>query len=168
MSDRRQLKRLHARHREIIRRTAIGQKQVEIAEALNITPQNVSDTLRDEMGKAALSIIVDGRDNTVKKMQDQILEMVPSAIDVMQRMMTEDVQENLQLRAAIEVIDAAGVKKVEPQGHLHLHMTGDDIADIKKEAYDIWKEEEEVIDVHFANTEDASQNSEVASGSDSG
>jgi len=74
------IKQLWQRSHEIVNLAAMGYKQVEIAEILNVTPQTVSNTLNSELGKEKLSEIREARDNEAKMVAEKIRVLTKRAL----------------------------------------------------------------------------------------
>lgn len=123
---------LNARHREMIRLHALGYKGVQIANILGITPQNVYDTLNSPLAQSFLQEIEDARNGSVQDVRERLQEMSPIAAETMLDLLNSDSERN-RFKAAKTVLEMTGQKPGETHNHNHVHLTKDDIEDIKRE-----------------------------------
>lgn len=123
---------LNARHREMIRLHALGYKGVQIASILGVTPQNVYDTLNTPLAQAFLQEIEQARNGSVQDVRERLQEISPLAVEVVLDVMQNGSESN-RLKAADKVLDKTGQKPGETVNHNHVHLTKEDINDIKKE-----------------------------------
>lgn len=131
------LRQLNAVHMEILRRHFVGQKSVEIAEALGLSPVTVSYTINNPLAVEILEQMQSGALASVQNVQERLKALAVDAVDVLEEMVTEpSAPPALRVRAAQDVLDRAGhgaVKKVE--GRLvHGLFTSDEIAAIVQQA----------------------------------
>ncbi|KKN53579.1 hypothetical protein LCGC14_0600750 [marine sediment metagenome] len=136
---------LQERHKEILRRLALGESREQVAIMLGITPAVVSYTANSSLGKAQLAVLQNGRDDTVKEISEQIKDLLPRAIEVMDGALHGkiDLDEGANvtigqsIKAAQDILGRGGhVAPTRVQGH-HLHehkLTADDITKIKERA----------------------------------
>lgn len=123
---------LNARHREMIRLHALGYKGVQIANILGVTPQNVYDTLNTPLAQAFLQEIEEARNGSVQDVRERLQEISPLAVETVLDVMQNGSESN-RLKAADKVLDKTGQKPGETVNHNHVHLTKEDINNIKKE-----------------------------------
>jgi len=126
-------------HHEIIRLVLMGHKPAEIAEALNITPQTVSNTVNSPLGQAKLRLMRAERDQSSVNVAAVIQDLQGDALSVVKEFVSPDGKnkdDKLRLRAAFDLLDRGGhgAPKVIRAEHMHAHLTADDIKEIKERA----------------------------------
>lgn len=126
-------KKLNAKHREIIRLTALGYKGVMIAKMLSVTPQTVYNITNSPLGESLLQEIENARTGNVKDVRDRLQEASPLAVELVVDIMSDGKSEKNKLRAALKVLEMTGHKPGENHQHVHTHLSKDDIDDIKEE-----------------------------------
>ena len=84
------IKQLWQRSHEIIGLALQGLKQVEIAKALNITPQCVSNTLNSTLGQNKLSEMREKRDEGIIDVSKRIAELQAKALRVYEEIFDQD------------------------------------------------------------------------------
>jgi len=122
---------LNARHREMIRLHALGYKGVQIANILGVTPQNVYDILNSPLGQSFISEIQEARTSSVQDVQNRLQEFSPLAAELVLDIMNEGVKESNRLKAGLKVLEMTGHKPGDTVNHNHVHLTKEDIEDIK-------------------------------------
>jgi len=140
-----QLTELTALHYEILRRLSIGEKPINIAVDLDISPQTVSNVKRTVLARAKMSALVTLRDKEYMKANKRMADLLPKAVDIVKLLVdsgTSIARENpeLALKIATNAMKLAGFSPTaEKQGgpkHLHLHnhkgATAEDLAEVRK------------------------------------
>jgi len=128
-------------HHEITRRLVIGQKNVDIARALSITPQTVSNVKNSPIVQEHMSIMRGVRDADTIDLAKEIKEIAPVALELLKDIIKGDndgAQASINLRAK----EANGMLARVGHGIPHriqsesvsLHLTSEDISDIKQRA----------------------------------
>lgn len=142
-----QIKQLWELHHEILRRLVIGQKSVEIARDLNVTPAVISYVKNSEVGRRQLSLMRSAADVTAVDIAGRIKELAATAVEVMAQGLDDTNPMALRMKAACDVLDRAGfgAPKVLRTENIHAHLTAEDISQIKQRA----KSEGVVIDAIF-------------------
>ena len=147
------MKTLQERHKEILRRLAIGQSKGNIARDLGVTTAMVRYVFRSTLGSDYLNFISDGRDQSAKSVQDQIAELAPDALSVIRETisgkmtmylpdeenpeeLTEvevPVPQKLRMDAARDILGRAGyVPPTKVTGEItHAHTTAEIVAAAK-------------------------------------
>jgi len=74
-----QIQELRERHQEILRRALLGEKYVDIAAALSITPKNVSDVVNSDLGKEQLELMQTARNSGAVDITQDIAAVAPSS-----------------------------------------------------------------------------------------
>lgn len=133
-----QIQELWEVHHEINRRLIMGQKAVEIAAALNITPAVVSYTRNSAIGLQELRIMRGARDKSAIDVTKRIRSITPDAIDVLEELMNdgEDTPKSLRVRIAQDILSRGGhptVSKVTG-GFMHGVFTSEDVEKLKERA----------------------------------
>ena len=132
-----QIKQLWSRHEEINRRLLLGQKSKDIANDLNISEATVSYTKNSKLAQKELGIMKAARDANSVDVAQQIQEIAPQALEILEEIMQGDeTQQSLKAKVATDLLDRAGYtppKKVLGMV-AHKHFTGDDIEKIKARA----------------------------------
>lgn len=96
-------------NREILRLIALGWKDREIAEKLNITPQTVSNTRNSTLGKRQLAIIRGARDAETFSVMKKVDELLPKAFKVYEEILESEGISSLKKQTADTVVkDLAG------------------------------------------------------------
>lgn len=130
-----ELEKLWPIHREILRRSFVGQKNVDIARALGVTTAMVSYTLNCELGKRQLARMQrDGHSNVVD-ISERLAEISPQALGVIEETINDpDEAKKLRTDLAKDVLDRAGFGAVKKfQGQVaNAIITSEDIADMKR------------------------------------
>lgn len=129
-------------HHEIARRVLVGQKNVDIAEALGCTPQTVSNVRNSPIVKHRLAQLQRARDGRAVDFAREIEARVPRAFEILDEALNDDTGEvplSMRLKEANLILDRK--EKLEGIGqqrafHLHAHLTADDIEALKRRAID--------------------------------
>lgn len=112
-----QLSELTARHQEILRLSAMRFTNEEIAEKLDVCVATVSKTLHCELGIARSAELQGHEDEKVQESIRKLKELLPQCVEVYESLLKGERKEksqispSLQLRAAGEVMDRAGIPK---------------------------------------------------------
>lgn len=136
---------LQARHREMLRRLAVGQDRQSIAKDLGISTATVTYTQHSALGQAQLALLQNGRDSAVIDISEQIQDLLPKAIKVMEGALNgyiephknSNVTPGQKINVAKDILGRGGhVAPTRVQGQIeHNHkLTADDIAGIKERA----------------------------------
>jgi DNA-binding MarR family transcriptional regulator len=105
---------LYAINKEILRRLAIGQKPKDIASALGIARQTVSNTANSELGRAHMSVLQVARDANSVDISRAILETTPESLAILQEIQSnEDTPRALKASVAFGILDRAGYGKTK-------------------------------------------------------
>lgn len=126
------VQRMNARHREMIRRIMLGQTNVEIARALEVTPQNVSDVKNSPIVKAKIEHMQNILDAETLDVSTRIQEMSKDAVEVYYELMHGAEREETRRMIAKDVLDKAGFKAADK--HVHAHLQGDQIDEMVERA----------------------------------
>lgn len=133
-----QIEQLWDIHHEILRLALMGNKSVDIAAHLGISPVLVSYTLRSPLAARQLEGMHADRDKKAIRIAEEIQKLAPRAVEVMEELM-EDPLPNIKLSAAKDILDRAGytaVQRVKAEVQ-HTHFTSEEIGEIKQRAKDI-------------------------------
>lgn len=123
---------LNARHREMIRLHVLGYKGVQIANILGVTPQNVYDTLGTDLAKSFIQEIEEARNSSVQDVRERLQEFSPLAAETILDLMDSS-SDTVKYKSAKTILEMTGQKPGESVNHNHIHLTKEDIEDIKKE-----------------------------------
>lgn len=128
-------------HHEIARRIVIGQKNVEIAEALGVSAQMVSNVRNSPVVQEHISIMRGARDADTVDLAREIKEIAPEALTLLKDIIKGDDQGQgaplgLRARTAENMLARVGhgVPKVVKSENVHAFLTTEDIEDIKRRA----------------------------------
>ncbi len=137
-------------HHEIARRLVLGQKNREIAKALGITPQTVSNVKCSPVVQEQMAVLGGARDAEVMDLKQEIEEMVPDAVYLLGDIIRAEGQgqgASLTLRAKEANNMLARVGHGVPQRvqseNVSIQLTSADIKDIKQRALS----NDDVIDI---------------------
>ena len=130
------------RYQEIARRIFLGQKNVAIANDLDLTPQTVSYVRNSEMVQEKLKGMQLAADKDAVNIQSRIKELAPAALELMEsaiktgKVGQETIPAALRLSSAEKLMDRAGhaAPKEVRNLNLHGHFTSEDIEGIKARA----------------------------------
>ena len=139
-------------HNEICRRLALGQKAVDVAREMNISPQTVSNVRNNPLARARIDALMEARDKEVEDIVMTVRAMAPTALEVLQRTMEVGMSGDLQekdsrkdaISAAKEILGHAIPKKVEAEV-LHGHLTLEQIERMKAAAAEERRSQEQEI-----------------------
>lgn len=119
-----QIERMWEVHQEICRRVLLGQKNTEIAEDLNVTPQMVSYTRNSALVKDKLEAMTAAADANTVDIAQRIREIAPRALEVMTDLMDDtNTAAAVRIRTAMDLLDRAGhgaVKKIQTDSTTHI------------------------------------------------
>lgn len=136
------LQSLKQRHYEMISLHVIGAKNVDIAEALNVTAQNVSDVLNSPLAQRRIRAIRQERDSNYSDIQKRIQEIQPLAVDIMeQAMVSEEVPWSTRKSAAKDMLEMGGHKA--PDKRPVETITPEQLSKIKEKANAVEEQEQE-------------------------
>lgn len=148
------LQSLKQRHYEMISLHVLGAKNKDIAEALNVTPQNVSDVLNSPLAQRRVRAIREERDSNYADIQKRIQEIQPLAVDIMeQAMISEDAPWATRKSAAKDMLEMGGHKA--PDKRPVETITPEQLSQIKDKADAVEAQEQE-----FAEAEVIEESSE--------
>lgn len=129
------------RHKEIARRIALGQKNTEIALALGVTEQSISQVRNSPVVQEKTADLQAQMDGVAIDVGKRIRELAPLALKTLENILTDEedtIPLSLKFKTATDLLDRAGhsaIRKV--QGNvLHGHFTKDDLEEIKQLARD--------------------------------
>jgi hypothetical protein len=131
---------MHDLHKEIARRLLIGQKAIDIASDLNITPATVSYTRNSPIVQRQLDLMHGARDADAVDFAVDIKRTAGKALVLLEDIIDGDVNGEpinigLRLRAAVDALDRH-IPKVQVQKNFHAHFTAEDIEELKRRARD--------------------------------
>lgn len=145
---------LQERHREILRRLALGQAPKEIATSLSITPQVVHYVKNSHIGKRELGLIQGARTADAIEVTNQIQELAPEALDTLESLMGDEKESPGSLRAkiAIDILDRAGHGAVKKQLNVSHHLSQEDIDDIKMRSKEVGRDNGIIVDAEVVSS----------------
>ena len=103
-------KELHQRNHEILNLHSCGMKNTQIAQALDVTPQTVSNTVNSSLGQEKLTIMRGAKDHKALAIMDRIEQMADKALNTLEYILDDDEQASLSLkqRVAMNVLGDLG------------------------------------------------------------
>jgi hypothetical protein len=131
---------MHDLHKEIARRLLIGQKAVDIAKDLGITPATVSYTRNSPVVKRQLELMHGARDADSVNFSEDIKRAAGKALVLMEDIIEgevdgESINIGLRLRAAVDALDRHIPKvAIQKSFNSHLVLTAEDIEALKHRA----------------------------------
>jgi len=132
-------------HHEIARRLLLGQKNVEVAAALNCSAQIVSDVKNSPVVKEKLALMRAARDAGTINLAREIADLAPIALQRIKEAIETGVVLDKEVSAAGILKEANGlldrdqgraVQRVDTR-NLHGHFTMEDIERIKEKAKEL-------------------------------
>ncbi len=108
------VKKLHYRHHEIARLLLLGWGNKQIAEALSVTPQHVSDMRKDPLLQRRMTVLTERRDVDAVNVEKRLKEEAPASLDTLLEVRDDvDSGRSLRARVALELLDRAGHGKMQ-------------------------------------------------------
>ena len=127
------LQELKTHHREVARLRFEGLSPKDIAERTDSPIQTVYSILRDPLCKSYLDGLHDKADSTTIDVRRKLAEMNTQALDTLKWLLTSgDIPPSVQLGAAKDVLDRNGYKPPERHEHLSVHLTAEDILELRQ------------------------------------
>lgn len=129
-------------HQEIIRRLVLGQKNVQIAEELGLTPMLVSNVKNSPIVQDQVAIMQGARNAYTVDIAREIREFAPKALEVLKKVVSGEgwdgppISAALKAKVAGDLLDRAGhgaIRNINMQS-VHAHLTKEDIEAIKQRA----------------------------------
>lgn len=126
------------RHHEMIRLMVLGWGNQEIASALGVTPQNVSDVRNSGIVRDRIAVLEAARDAATIDIAREIQEEAGASLNLLRDIRAGRIEASIGLRASIakDLLDRAGyspVKKIQGE-IINAHLTREDLEEIKKRA----------------------------------
>lgn len=149
------LKELRARHKEIARRAVLGQKGVDIARDLGLSPIWVNSLLRHNGEiKEYITELEEGCDRNVADIGGRIKELQPKALELLEKVLEQEQLDGVPLKpdtrvaTAKHVLSMGGNSPITKATSLNASysLTSDDIEVLKKRSLDA-----DIIDVEEAD-----------------
>lgn len=135
-----QIEQLWDIHKEICRRIALGQKNVDIAKELGVTEVMVSYTRNSTLGIQQRELLHAREDERVVSLGVRIKEMAPKALDVLEQILDNageiPIGPKLQAKVAESILDRAGYGAIQRSRNENVitHLTREDIDELKQRA----------------------------------
>jgi len=130
------LKELQTQHREIARLKFAGCKAAEIATRTNTPITTVRNILSDPICKAYISKLNDAADVEVISVRKRLIQMNSMSLNAIEEILNpiNGVSPSVVLAAAKDNLDRTGHQIVQKHQNISVHLTKDDINDIKQRA----------------------------------
>ena len=143
-------------HHEIVRRLVLGQKNTEIAKALNVTPVMVSYTRNSKVVQKQLDLMSAARDADTLDIAIRIRENGPAALTLLEdiigdRGATYGIA--LAARTAESMLDRGGYAAPRKIDAVVAHFTKDEIEELKRQAVESSKDSGMIIDGEIEEVE---------------
>ena len=107
-----EIQKLQDRHREILRRLAVGESPKQIALDLNITVAMIRYTKNSALGKRELSLMHGARNGSVIEVSEHIKNIAPKALQVLEKVVnggiTSESPDLRQINVSKDILDRAG------------------------------------------------------------
>lgn len=133
----RDIQKLHSRHKLILRLRVLGRTNVQIAQILGMSAEHISTIVNSPVFMEEEQRLHRDSDKGVVAVQSQIGRLMPLAVDVFERILTEeepDVSLKERMVAATEILDRGGAAKVHKTQNTVAVLTEHDIMRIKERA----------------------------------
>jgi hypothetical protein len=132
------VKQLWDSHAEMVRRIALGQNNIEIAEALGVTPQTVSNIKNSPLAKEKVEELQNSMDERVRDIHKRIQALQPEALDALEGVLRgqydNDPHPVLKTKVATTLLAMGGNGPVQKVHSLNEHVTREDIEKLKERA----------------------------------
>ena len=159
-----EIQRLQARHREILRRLALGEAPQDIAADLGITRHVVTYTQNSQLGREQLEELNDSRDETVKTINGRIQQLQPKALDILAGALDgkvpvvdgANINVATQVKVAQDMLGRGGhVAPTRVQGLVaHEHkLSAEDIDKIKQKAFELGRQDGQIAESTVTDAE---------------
>lgn len=130
---------------EVARRLLLGEKNVDIAKAMNITPQQVSSIRNSPVVKDKLTLMSAARDVGCIDLATEIMNLAPIALKRIQEVIEtgivlgREASANEILRESNSILDRHLGKATQTINtrNLHAHFTAEDLDRIKQKAVEL-------------------------------
>lgn len=133
-----ELRKLHARHRHILRLHALGWRNVDIANEVGMTPQAIGVVVNSEIGQMVIQDMQTQLDREALDVQGQLTRNALISEQFLGRIVDGSEPANVGLRAKVcmDQLDRAGFPKAVKSINLDLHgrITAEEIQEIKEQA----------------------------------
>jgi len=103
-----ELKHIKPLHRELARRIALGQRPVDVAHELGMSPEHASIICRSPVFQRELARLEEMRDKGVTSVEAAYQEIAPVALEQLERTMYKTKSESLKTKIAFGILDRAG------------------------------------------------------------
>ena len=126
---------LWERHREIIRRLVAGDMQVDIARDMEMTQGRLSIICNSPAFKSELQRLSAGADDNARDVSARIKELSIDAMTILENAILDpagNIPIRLKTDIARDVMDRAGFGAVKKMQVTDVHLTSDDIADLRR------------------------------------
>jgi hypothetical protein len=126
-------------HYEIARRIALGEKSVDIAEALGVSAQTVSNVKRSPAIEKHVEVLRGAMDADTIDLGRRIQEIAPLALDLLEDVIKgngdgQNASIGQRIKVADKHLDRAGYSPVRKFEGAMAHLTAEDIENIKERA----------------------------------
>ncbi len=126
---------LNAMHQEMLRMALVGEKYSAIADALGVTNQTVTYVLNSNLGRRALQTMEAARNASTVDVANQIMEMQPKALAVLDEIMDDkDSGAAQRVKVALGILDRTGMgvtKNINMANVNNGFFDENDLSDIK-------------------------------------
>lgn len=144
---------LKAQHREVARLKFEGFPPTEIATQTGLALSTVRGILCDPLCKAHIDQLNDKADSSVVDVRKKLAEMNVDALNVIEEILTyAEAPYTVRLKAAHDVLDRNGYATQQRVNHAHLHLSTDELSQIKaraREAGAVSLEHDDSIDADY-------------------
>lgn len=119
---------LNERHKELLRRIALGERQQDAARQMGITTRMASYVRNSPAGQAYLRELVDGRDASARDIAAQLYRLAPSAVATLEAALRGELGgsavDMFRFKAAEAVLDRCGYARMAKQDVTVTKYTG--------------------------------------------
>jgi hypothetical protein len=130
-------KQLWDHHNEMIRRSILGQSNIEIAAAMGMTPQQVSNVLNSTLAREKAAALGAEADERVVDIAERIRAFTPRALTVLEEIIEgkgefEGASAALRGKHAEQYVARGGYGAIQKVHSMSLHATREDIESFKQ------------------------------------
>lgn len=128
------IKNIWERQGEMIRRTALGLSNKEVADEIGCSAQTVSNVRNSPLGRAKLAELTARLDEETLDIQKRIQQFAPQALEVLENIIEgryEEASLNLRAKVASDHLARAGHGTIQKSSSISTVLTADEISRIK-------------------------------------
>ena len=107
----------------------------QIAAAVDVTPQTVSNTLNSRVGQRRIKLMRERLDDMFLDEMEYMEDLSKDALRLLESFMLDEGKEDrLRAKIARDILDRAGKREAQEHHHKHAHITVQDLQEMKDRA----------------------------------